>query len=63
MRKRTIWSWHHSYDQRIENPLMNIGGDFQEITWDEALRTIADRMQTTVNRSGPNSLAAIGPKN
>ncbi|MCH2417012.1 MAG: molybdopterin-dependent oxidoreductase, partial [Acidimicrobiales bacterium] len=47
-------------DQRIENPLMNIGGDFQEITWDEALRTIADRMQTTVNRSGPNSLAAIG---
>ena len=39
---------------------MNIGGDFQEITWDEALRTIADRMQTTVNRSGPNSLAAIG---
>ena len=47
-------------DQRIENPLMNKGGDFQEITWDEALRTIADRMQTTVNRSGPNSLAAIG---
>ena len=47
-------------DERIENPLMNVGGNFQEVTWDEALRTIADRMQATVNRSGPDSLAAIG---
>ena len=47
-------------DQRIENPLMNVGGDFQEVTWDEAFRTIADRMNATVNRSGPDSLAAIG---
>ena len=47
-------------DQRIENPLMNVGGEFQEVTWDEAFRTIADRMNATVNRSGPNSLAAIG---
>ena len=47
-------------DQRIENPLMNVGGEFQEVTWDEAFRTIADRMNATVNRGGPNSLAAIG---
>ena len=47
-------------EQRIENPLMNVGGEFQEVTWDEALLTIADRMQATVNRSGPESLAAIG---
>jgi len=47
-------------DQRIENPLMNVGGEFQEITWDEAFRTIANRMNATVNRGGPNSLAAIG---
>ena len=47
-------------DQRIENPLINVGGDFQEVSWDEALRTIADRMQATLNRSGPDSLAAIG---
>lgn len=47
-------------DQRIENPLMNVGGDFKEVTWDEALRTIAERMQATLNRSGPESLAAIG---
>jgi len=47
-------------DQRIENPLMNVGGEFQEVTWDEAFSTIADRMNATVNRGGPNSLAAIG---
>lgn len=47
-------------DQRIESPLMNVGGDYKEVTWEEALQTIADRMQTTVNRSGPDSLAGIG---
>ena len=47
-------------EQRIEYPLMNVGGDFQEVTWEDALRAIADRMQGTVNRSGSDSLAAIG---
>ena len=47
-------------DQRIESPLMNVGGTYKEVTWEEALETIADRMQTTVNRSGPDSLAGIG---
>jgi formate dehydrogenase alpha subunit len=47
-------------DQRIESPLMNVGGNYKEVTWEEALETIADRMQTTVNKSGPDSLAGIG---
>ena len=46
-------------DERIESPLMNMGGSFQEVTWEEALQTITDRMQTSVNRSGPDSLAGI----
>ena len=46
-------------DQRIESPLMNVGGSYKEVTWEEALQAIADRMQTTVNRSGPDSLAGI----
>jgi formate dehydrogenase (NADP+) alpha subunit len=46
-------------DERIESPLMNMGGSFQEVTWEEALQTIAERMQATVNRSGPDSLAGI----
>ena len=47
-------------DQRIESPLMNVGGNYKEVTWEEALQTIADRMQTTANKSGPDSLAGIG---
>ncbi len=47
-------------DQRIEYPLMNVGGTYKEVSWQEALETIADRMQTTVNKSGPDSLAGIG---
>lgn len=46
-------------DQRIESPLMNVGGTHKEVTWEEALKVIADRMQTTVNRSGPDSMAGI----
>jgi len=46
-------------DQRIESPLMNVGGSYKEVTWEEALQAIADRMQTTVNRSGPETLAGI----
>jgi formate dehydrogenase (NADP+) alpha subunit len=47
-------------DKRIETPLMNVGGSYKEVTWEEALETIADRMHTTVNKSGPESLAGIG---
>ncbi len=47
-------------DQRIQTPLMNVGGNFQEVSWSEALQTIAERIQSTINRSGPNTIAAIG---
>ncbi len=47
-------------DQRIESPLMNFGGTFKEVSWDEALQTIAERMKTTVNRGGPEAIAGIG---
>ncbi len=45
---------------RLQTPLMNVGGEFKEIGWDEALQTIAERITATVNRSEPGSLAAIG---
>ena len=47
-------------EDRIKSPLMNHGGEFKEISWDEAIETIAERLQTTVNRSGPGSIAGIG---
>ena len=45
---------------RLQTPLLNFGGEFKEISWDEAIKTIAERITTTANRSGPESVAAIG---
>lgn len=47
-------------EDRIKTPLVNQGGEFKEIGWDEAIQTIADRLQSAVNRSGPDSVAGIG---
>jgi len=47
-------------EDRIKSPLMNHGGEFKEVTWDEAIQTIAERLQSSVNRSGPRSIAGIG---
>jgi formate dehydrogenase alpha subunit len=49
----------HNND-RIKTPLVNQGGEFKEIGWDEAIQTIAERLQSAVNRSGPGSIAGIG---
>lgn len=46
--------------KRIQTPLMNVGGTFQEVTWAEALEAIAERIKTTVNRSGAHTIAAVG---
>ena len=47
-------------ENRIQTPLMNVGGEFKEISWDEAIQSIAERITATVNRSGSASVAAIG---
>ena len=47
-------------EDRIKSPLMNHGGEFKEVSWEEAIQTIADRLQSAVNRSGPESIAGIG---
>jgi len=46
-------------DQRIQSPLVNQGGDFKEISWEEAIDMIAQRAQTTINRSGSESVAGL----
>ncbi|KMP10734.1 NADH-quinone oxidoreductase, subunit G [Candidatus Nitromaritima sp. SCGC AAA799-A02] len=47
-------------ENRIQTPLMNFGGNFKEVSWEEALKTIADRVQATINRNGPKTVAGIG---
>ena len=47
-------------ENRIKSPLMNIGGTFKEVGWDEAIKTIVERVQATINRSGPETVAGVG---
>ena len=46
-------------ENRIKSPLMNFGGIFKEVSWDEAIQTIVDRVQATINRNGPETVAGI----
>lgn len=47
-------------DQRIKSPLMNVGGTFKEVSWNEAIKAIAERMQSTISRGGAETVAGIG---
>ncbi|MGV7220236.1 MAG: molybdopterin-dependent oxidoreductase [Nitrospinales bacterium] len=45
---------------RIQTPLMNVGGEFKEVSWAEAIDNIKERFQSSLNRTGPQSIAGIG---
>src|SRR5947209_3118224 len=44
---------------RLTAPLLRQGDGFVEVSWDEALRFIADRLRPAVRESGANSVAGI----
>lgn len=51
-------------EQRIQSPLIKQGGTFREVSWDEAIKTIAERVQATLSRvGGADSIAGIGGEN
>lgn len=49
---------HHG--DRLRWPLKRTGSDFSEITWEQAISEIAEKLQTTVKTYGPRSLAYMG---
>ena len=56
--------WLYSPD-RLKKPLLRKGakgeGIFEEITWDEAIRIIADKLKQQKAEFGPESLAILSP--
>ena len=56
--------WVYSPD-RLKTPLLRAGekgeGKFREISWDEALDIIADRLKEQKTRYGPETLAILSP--
>ena len=49
---------HH--EDRLKKPLKRVGNEFIEISWDQALDEIADKLKTIVETHGPRSLAYMG---
>jgi thiosulfate reductase / polysulfide reductase chain A len=51
---------------RLKYPMKRIGekgeGQFQRITWDEALDTIAEKLKETKKKYGPESYAVLSPE-
>lgn len=49
---------HHA--DRLKRPLKRIGNEFTEISWDQAIGEISDKLLSTVKKHGPKSLAYMG---
>ena len=52
---------YHQYPaDRLTSPLKRVGGQFEPITWEQAIAEIASKMKDTVDRYGSRSLAYMG---
>jgi formate dehydrogenase major subunit len=58
-----VRGWHvhevASSPDRLQRPLLRQNGQFQEVTWDEALGFIATRLKDIRDRHGPDALAFL----
>ena len=48
-----------SSPDRLKMPLVRKNGELQEVSWEEALSTVADRLGTIKKESGPKAFYAI----
>jgi predicted molibdopterin-dependent oxidoreductase YjgC len=55
------WNLHEhvTSDKRLASPLIKKNGELQETSWDEAIKTSADRLKAIVNDHGPDSVAVL----
>ena len=51
---------YQQHEDRLKRPLKRVGDEFKEISWDQALDEIAERLKSTVETYGPRSLAYMG---
>ncbi|UCE86032.1 MAG: molybdopterin-dependent oxidoreductase, partial [Deltaproteobacteria bacterium] len=62
--KGAAWSQQHDDEERVRYPMKRVGargaGSFERISWEQALREIADGIIDAVEEQGPGSLYHIG---
>ncbi len=47
-------------ESRIRTPLVRMDGEFREVSWEEALYYVAEKLKLTMNSHGPEAVGAIG---
>ncbi len=61
--KGACWSHCHYSPDRVTKPLKRVGergkGQFEEVSWDEALDDIADAMLDAIQDQGPESIVSL----
>jgi predicted molibdopterin-dependent oxidoreductase YjgC len=55
------WNLHEHVisDKRLTSPLVKKDGQLQEASWDEAIRTTAERLQSIIKTHGPDSVGVL----
>lgn len=52
---------HHQHNaERLTHPLKRVDGEFQRISWDQALDEIAEKLRSLLDEHGPRCLAYMG---
>jgi predicted molibdopterin-dependent oxidoreductase YjgC len=55
------WNLHEHVvsDKRLKAPMVKKNGELQETTWDETIRTAADKLKGIIQAHGPDSVGVL----
>lgn len=59
-RKGMKISHYQDHKERLTHPLKREGDQFVEISWDQAISEIAEKLKQVLNKHGPRALAYVG---
>ena len=59
-RKGLKVAYHQHHAQRLSHPLKRVGDTFEQISWDQAIAEIAEKLSAIVKTHGPKSFAYMG---
>ena len=55
------WNLHEHVvnDKRLTSPLVKKDGQLQEVSWDEAIQTTADKLKAIIQKHSPDSVGVL----
>ena len=59
-RKGLKVAFHQHHAQRLSYPLKRVNNSFEQISWDQAIDEIAEKLRSIVDEHGPRSFAYMG---